>query len=113
MAPAGIEGIATVEMEADPAESGANGAGTVRGNLERVSTAEIDGDGGGRIHNELAGGSPDGGVNGADIELKAFVVRAGFARDERENWDRSEFRRDRFRRGKRAKKESVVRVWPT
>ena len=68
------EGIAAVEMEADPAERGANGAGAVGGNLESVGTAEIDGHSRRSVDNELARRSPDGGVNGADIELKAFVV---------------------------------------
>src|SRR5208283_714189 len=71
------EGIAAIEMKANPAESGANGAGTIRCDLERIRATQIDGDRRRSINNELAGRRPDGGVNGADVELKALVIWIG------------------------------------
>src|ERR1700739_625611 len=73
----GDEGISAFEMEADPAESGANSAGTVGGDLKGISAAEIDGDGGRRGHNKLSSRSPDGGMDGANIELEALVIVVG------------------------------------
>ena len=75
--PGGNERVMTVEMEPDPAERGANGAGAIGGDLERVGAAKIDRDSGGRVDDELRGTSPDVGVDGAEIELNAFVAGAG------------------------------------
>ncbi len=58
----GDEGVAAVEMKANPAERGAKSAGTIGRDLKRVGAAEVDRDGGRRVYDECAGGSPDGGV---------------------------------------------------
>ena len=70
----GDKGLAAVEMEANPADGGANGAGAVGVDVKRVGTAEIDSDGGRGVDDELSGRSPDGGVDGADVELEALVI---------------------------------------
>ena len=71
------EGFAAVEMKAYPAESGANGARAIRANLKRIRTTQIDGHSRRCVDDELAGRRPDHGVNGADIELNAFVMIVG------------------------------------
>ncbi len=70
----GNKGLAAVEMEANPADGGANGAGAVGVDVKGVGTAEIDGDSGRGVDNELPGRTPDGSVDGANFELKALVV---------------------------------------
>jgi len=71
------EGIAVMEMEADPAERGTQGAGAVGGDFERVGAAEIDGGGRGRFDDKLRGRRPDSGVDGAQLEFDAFAIGAG------------------------------------
>src|SRR6516162_2657930 len=73
----GDERVAVVELETDPAKRRAKRAGTIGSNCEGVSAAKVQGHGGGRVHNELTGGSPNGGANGADVELNAFVFFIG------------------------------------
>lgn len=73
----GDEGVAPVEMKADPAERSAKGAGAIGSDLKRVGAAEIDGDGGRCVHDEGARRRPDRGVNGADVELNAFAICIG------------------------------------
>ena len=70
----GDEGISAIEVEPDPAERRAKDAGAVGLNVKRVGTAEVNSNSRGCVHNELAGGSPDGCVNCAHLELQAFVI---------------------------------------
>ena len=70
----GDKGLATVEMETDPSNGGTNGAGAVGVDMKSVGAAQIDGDGGRSVDDELSGRSPNGSVDGADVELQALVV---------------------------------------
>ncbi len=72
----------SVQLEADPAHGGAQEARAGIVHVQRVDAAEIDGDGGGRIHDKFTGRSPDGGVNGAALERKPLP--AGAVGDEAE-----------------------------
>src|SRR5260370_600442 len=72
----GDKGFVAVQLEADPAHGGAQKAGAGIVHVQGVHTAEIDGDGGGRIHDKFTRRSPDGGVNRAALEGKALVAGA-------------------------------------
>src|SRR5882724_8706064 len=70
------ERLVAVELEADPAHGGAQEtcAGIVH--VQRVLAAEIDGDGGRRIHDKFAGRRPDESMNRAAFERKPLVIAA-------------------------------------
>lgn len=74
--PGGDEGLAAIQLETDPSQRRAHEtcAGIVH--VQGVGAAQVHGDGGGSVHDELSGGRPDVGVNGAAIEGDSFQVLA-------------------------------------
>ena len=75
--PSRDEGIAAMEMKTDPAERGAQGAGAVGGDFERIGAAEIDDGGRRRFDDKLRGRRPDSGVDGTQLKLEEFAIGAG------------------------------------
>src|SRR5947207_3248363 len=70
------EGLQVLPLEGHPPHFYVERSRAVTRHMKRVSAAEIDGRGGGCIHNKLSGRRPDERVNRAVIECQPlFVVR--------------------------------------
>src|SRR6266850_7321835 len=70
------EGFVAVELEADPAHGGAQKARAGIVHVQRVDASQIHGDRRRRIHDKLAGRSPDGGANRSALQREPLVAGA-------------------------------------
>src|SRR5260221_11930878 len=64
-------------MKADPTICGVKFSGAVGRYVESVGATEVDGHGGRRVNDERGRRRPDGGGNGADVDVEAFAIYVG------------------------------------
>src|SRR5260221_1051227 len=99
------ERLVAVQLEADPAHGGAQEACAGIVHVQRVLAAEIDGDGGRRIHDKFAGRRPDESMNRAAFKGETLV--AGAVRDQAETRTRVHFHAARFIPGNACSRRTV------